>query len=183
MSERSWGTPEQLAKRAADEAAILARLTEAAAAGEPCPNNGELARLIGSAVSTHALDILTRLERRGVLAIDRRGKHRAVTIVATGQRTGDGGGRWPVSSPAPEGARAPPLTLDQLVASGAPLTREAVLAAGMVTSRRRYEAGRLSSVSLAEHERQVEGPPPGAGRPCFRCEARGPCAHRPEGTF
>lgn len=73
--------------RSAREAIVLAALIEAAAAGEPCPDNKTLAGLTGSKSSSGATDMIMALAARGLLKLERVSGARRVTIVATGQST------------------------------------------------------------------------------------------------
>lgn len=61
-------------------------LVPIAAAGLPCPSNEELAELLGVSISAPP-GVLTRLEHKGLIQVERYQRSRVVTIVATGART------------------------------------------------------------------------------------------------
>ncbi len=72
---------------AAAEAVVLQALTRAANRHEPCPTNSRLAELLGARSSGAPNSTLQRLEKRGLIKVDRYSSSRQVTIVATGRRT------------------------------------------------------------------------------------------------
>lgn len=72
------------------EQIVLDALTAAAAAGEPCPTNAELSRMIGAQSDAAASGYVRSLEQRGLIAVGRFARARRVTIVATQQSTA-----WP----------------------------------------------------------------------------------------
>ncbi|WP_146037268.1 winged helix-turn-helix domain-containing protein [Novosphingobium guangzhouense] len=67
---------------------ILAAITKAAERGQPCPQNGELARMIGASSKSVPVNAMKRLEERGLIVVERFSMSRIVTIVATGKSTG-----------------------------------------------------------------------------------------------
>lgn len=98
------------------ETAMLAILTRAAARGEPCPQNGELAEAIGLGSGAQASIVITRLEALGLITIIRAGRAwRRVRVTATGQTTAQ------TRSAASPRAAARLDELAQLVADGASL--------------------------------------------------------------
>lgn len=72
---------------AAAESVVLQALTRAANRHEPCPTNSRLAELLGARSSGAPNSTLQRLEKRGLIKVDRYSASRQVTIVATGRRT------------------------------------------------------------------------------------------------
>ncbi|SNT15685.1 hypothetical protein SAMN06295912_1505 [Sphingomonas laterariae] len=75
------------------EALVFTAVAEAADVGAPCPSNQDLADIIDGSVSSPPY-ILTRLQRQGLIAIERYQKERRITIVETGKQTA------PVRNPA-----------------------------------------------------------------------------------
>jgi hypothetical protein len=67
--------------------ALLARLTAAADAGEPCPENAALGAAAGYACTSTVTQALAVLSEEGLIAIERRLGRRRVTICATGKQT------------------------------------------------------------------------------------------------
>lgn len=74
------------------ETVMFAVLTRAAALGEACPTCEYFAGLFGEeeggVVSTTVL-VMQRLERQGLIHVERFQRSRVVTILATGQRTAE----------------------------------------------------------------------------------------------
>ena len=66
---------------------ILAMLERAADAGQPCPTNAEITEALGTSSLSTAPDTIARLERDGLITVERGIRSRVVTIVATGHRT------------------------------------------------------------------------------------------------
>jgi hypothetical protein len=66
---------------------LLGRLRLAAAAGEACPRNDDIAELLRLASTAQIPGMLDELAARGLIWIERGGNARVVGIVATGQRT------------------------------------------------------------------------------------------------
>lgn len=66
------------------EKEILAIISRAAEAGQACPSNTMFADLTGS---TNASEIISSLERKGMIRVQRGNSKRVVTIIATGKRT------------------------------------------------------------------------------------------------
>lgn len=69
------------------EDVVLAMVIKAAERGDTCPSNYELAAAIGGASASRGTEILNRLEKRGIITIERGQSSRVVTIVETGKRT------------------------------------------------------------------------------------------------
>lgn len=65
----------------------LAILERAADAGEPCPTNETLARLLGYASGNGPSGLVNLLEVSGLITVARSNAGRVVTIVKTGKRT------------------------------------------------------------------------------------------------
>ena len=70
-----------------EERKILEIVTDAANAGEPCPTNTELADRLGFKSHSGPLGALQRLQKRGLITLERFQVERRVTINATGKRT------------------------------------------------------------------------------------------------
>ncbi len=68
------------------EAVILAALTDAADHGRRCPTNEELGALLDFGLSAPP-GIMARLERQGLITVERYQRERRVTIVSTGKAT------------------------------------------------------------------------------------------------
>lgn len=79
-------TPLQVQRAAEKRQRLYRRLCQAAANGEVCPGNAELGRACGYTASTVG-DVLMRFTDDGLIAVERRGHLRIVTIRATGERT------------------------------------------------------------------------------------------------
>ena len=62
-------------------------LVAAVNAGEKCPSNSNLAHRIGCISTSDPSDIIRRLQRSGLITVDRGSCNRVVTIVATGKST------------------------------------------------------------------------------------------------
>ncbi len=71
----------------AREAQALALLEAAAEAGERCPTNLELCCALSVDSLATPVDLLKRLQRRGLIQIERFQNDRVVTITATGRKT------------------------------------------------------------------------------------------------
>lgn len=71
----------------AKQAKVLSALAAAASRGEACPTNAQLADLLHMISTSSACGIVTALERRGLIKVERFGAARQVTIVATGKAT------------------------------------------------------------------------------------------------
>jgi hypothetical protein len=65
---------------------VLAAIEAAANDGRPCPTDPEL-NLIGQGGSRFGAETLGWLKRQGVIEIERLGRQRRVTIIATGRKT------------------------------------------------------------------------------------------------
>lgn len=70
------------------ETVALAMLVNAAERGDACPSNYEIAAAVGAATASRSTEIINRLEKRGLIQIERGQTSRVVTIVETGKRTG-----------------------------------------------------------------------------------------------
>ena len=73
--------------RAAQQDLAFAAIERAAAGGEPCPKNDEIAHIIGASSPATGARIVATLERRGLIRVERFGRGREVTIVASGKST------------------------------------------------------------------------------------------------
>lgn len=69
-----------------DDVAMKA-IERAAATNAPCPQNEELAGLVGAASISTGARLIASLERKGLIKVTRFGCRREVTIVATGAST------------------------------------------------------------------------------------------------
>lgn len=69
------------------ERKVLDALTAAADAGAKCPTQDELAELIGVEAVSTTVGIVNRLERKGLIKVERYQRERRVMIVATGNMT------------------------------------------------------------------------------------------------
>lgn len=67
--------------------AVLNAIKRAAAAGRPCPTNDILAGIIGAGSVSTPARCIKRLERKGLISVQRGNSQRVVTVAATGQRT------------------------------------------------------------------------------------------------
>ena len=65
----------------------MSRLERAANAGHPCPSNGVLAGAIGASSSSNPVNVMARLQKRGLITVERFATSRIVTITATGKST------------------------------------------------------------------------------------------------
>lgn len=65
----------------------MAILTAAAKSGEPCPSNEALAAVFGFASVSGPVKILSKLERKKLIRVERFNSARVVEILATGART------------------------------------------------------------------------------------------------
>jgi hypothetical protein len=66
---------------------VLAALTGAANAGLPCPSNDDILAMTGAASPSSSAAILKKLEKRGLITVERFTNSRRVTIIETGRRT------------------------------------------------------------------------------------------------
>lgn len=64
-------------------------LERAANAGVKCPTNADLAELMGYNTIGKPAEWVVRLERAGLIEVERRNTGRVVTIVATGKKTAE----------------------------------------------------------------------------------------------
>lgn len=84
--------------RATDKRAakLFALLTTCANEGRAVPSNAELANFLELEQTTSAIEALKRLERRGLVTVQRFNNSRVVTITSTGQSTAGPSvpGRW-----------------------------------------------------------------------------------------
>lgn len=69
------------------DAQILALLSDAAAAGEPCPTNAEIIAVVGLRSIASAATAVARLEAAGLIRAERTATQRRVTILDTGETT------------------------------------------------------------------------------------------------
>lgn len=72
---------------AEQEAVVLAMLEKAARMNDECPSNAVLAVACGFSAANQAPAVVARLEKRGVIRVQRNSRKRKVTIVATGDAT------------------------------------------------------------------------------------------------
>lgn len=82
-------------------------LEEAARKGEPCPSNIDIEMLCGYNSCSMGPVMVKRLERKGLIRVERFQRYRIVEIVATGERTARSEAMkadWPH---VPKGARTP----------------------------------------------------------------------------
>lgn len=72
-----------------DESAdtVLEMVERAANAGAACPSNLDIAQAIGAKSISSGPKALERLEKRGLIKVERGATSRVVTILATGKRT------------------------------------------------------------------------------------------------
>lgn len=68
------------------EHTVLAAIEKAAARGERCPSNDQIAGIIGCGLGS-ASGMVTALERKGWIAVERGSTNRVVTVLATGKCT------------------------------------------------------------------------------------------------
>lgn len=66
---------------------VLEMVTLAADAGLPCPTNNEMSCRLGFKSVSGPINALERLQRRGLIVVERFHMERRVTIVATGNKT------------------------------------------------------------------------------------------------
>lgn len=78
-----------------DDAAVLEAISAAADAGQKCPSNYDLCDLIGANSTSRVVDIMARLQKRGLIRVERFSYARRVTIVATGKATVHNGSTAP----------------------------------------------------------------------------------------
>ena len=77
------------ANLSARETIVLKAVVRAARRDEPCPSNFEICGLIGCESIASATGVLQRLERKGLVKVERYQQARRVTILATGARTAE----------------------------------------------------------------------------------------------
>lgn len=70
-----------------NDAMILALLEWAARTGAPCPSNNQMAAQLRWPAANTVSKMVTRLERQGIITVERFNSARVVTIVSTGQHT------------------------------------------------------------------------------------------------
>lgn len=80
---------------------VMKMLTDAANKGEACPRNDAIIRKIGAKSVARGADIMAKLERMGLISIERASDSRCVTILSTGAQTA------PLRSAAIAASRAP----------------------------------------------------------------------------
>lgn len=66
---------------------VLRMIERAIEHGDRCPSNNEIATAVGATSCSRGANILTRLERLGIISVARGGSSRVVTILATGKKT------------------------------------------------------------------------------------------------
>lgn len=117
---------------------IMRALKEAAHLGQPCPSNQHLADLAGLSASNQASQIVTDLERRGWIQVERFQLARRITIKATGSVTyvaGNPAPHWRDRKARARWADANKAAIAEAVASGS-----SVAAAGRALSLTRGQA-------------------------------------------
>ncbi|ODP39268.1 hypothetical protein [Sphingomonas turrisvirgatae] len=107
-----------------NEAIIYRALDQAAREGRPCPANEELSALLGCSSDSTSPTIVTRLDRRGYIRVQRYQRSRQVTIIRTGMSTAEPASKAPhwrdrpknIPAPAPDSIKAKrPDTFSQIV--------------------------------------------------------------------
>lgn len=138
---------------------VYAALVRAAENNERCPCNASLAALIGVLSLSGASAVIHALEHKGLIAVERFGAARRVTILATGHQT------------LHEGADAPHWRFRPDLARHNQAPRAAGERARPATFAARPFGPRLSDSDLVRVDRD----------PCFRCGTRADigCRHQP----
>lgn len=168
--------------------AIAFRAIERAAdAGERCPSNITLARLMGVRSTGTAADVVSKLEESGRIVVERTGSSRRVTIVATGRSTFH---EKRASMPAPPAriSRQPTMPRkrpDLRIASTAPQSRVEQIRAECAAEAaarldRRWSVSTTSTTTFSSRAARLEAEEVQTevrGRPCFMCGAAGGCTH------
>jgi DNA-binding MarR family transcriptional regulator len=70
-----------------NERLVLRALIRAANAGQPCPKADDLQELLGCYSNSTPTEVIRRLEKRGLIKVERYQRGRRVTIVSTGKMT------------------------------------------------------------------------------------------------
>lgn len=78
-----------------NEIAIYRELVQAAREGRPCPNADQLNEVIDCSSASTSTTIMSRLERYGLIRVDRYQRSRQVHIVATGESTAEPASKVP----------------------------------------------------------------------------------------
>lgn len=76
-----------MANYAHQEAIVMTALAGAVSSNLPCPSNNELAGLLDAASVSTPVNVLARLQKKGLIEIERFATSRIVTICATGKST------------------------------------------------------------------------------------------------
>lgn len=139
----------------AQDLVVLAALNGAANAGSSCPSNEDIMAMTNVASPASAAAILKKLQKRGLITVERIARARRVTIVETGRQTAAVTGR-------PRSKGAGPNHRTAMAVYSARKQAERI---------RAEEADKLVALAIASVERE----------PCFRCGVRGDvgCKHRP----
>lgn len=82
-------------------------LAEAARAGLPCPSNIDIEILCGYNSCSMGPALVKRLERKGLIRVERYQRFRIVEIVATGERTAQASNMRDVTPHVPKGTHTP----------------------------------------------------------------------------
>lgn len=69
------------------ESVVFNMLNQAAERGDPCPSNDLICVALDASSPSRGSEVLHRLERKGLIKVERGTMSRVVTIVATGKRT------------------------------------------------------------------------------------------------
>lgn len=89
------------------EAAVYRMLAEAAAHGRECPSNDDLCAVLACPSSSTPADAITRLERKGLIRVQRYQRARRVQIVVSGDWTAEPGNTAPHWRDRPKGKDMP----------------------------------------------------------------------------
>lgn len=66
---------------------VYEAISAAAEKGKPCPRNAELVKLFDGRAASNASIVIKKLERANLISVERAGRFRTVTILATGKST------------------------------------------------------------------------------------------------
>jgi hypothetical protein len=92
------------------EAIVFSAIEAAANDGLHCPRADDLAEMISVESVSTTVGIVNRLERKGLITVERFQKSRRVTIVATGKMTAEPANRTPHWRTRPHNVPSPSLT-------------------------------------------------------------------------
>lgn len=122
-------------------------IVRAARAGLQCPTNPELCDIIGACSPSAGANVVAKLEKRGLITVERFNSGRNVSVPSLGLATRPYGGR----------------------------SREHWRANGRQPARKAYTA--LKAEASTSQAAVAREPSPFPSAPCFRCGARGWCGH------